>query len=137
MTNEFSGHIARRLCRIAALEQENHRYHYALPVLPRSTINTTHSPHPKTHPSWAYNRIFLCILLLFGVLMPFAASAAEARTGLVIGNGAYRSAPLANPVNDAREMAGALREFGFDVVHKQDLNRREITEAVREYTRLL
>ncbi len=30
----------------------------------------------------------------------------EARSALVIGNGAYASAPLANPVNDVEAMAG-------------------------------
>jgi hypothetical protein len=36
MTNELTGHIARRLCRRAALENENHKNHYALRVLPCS-----------------------------------------------------------------------------------------------------
>ena len=76
----------------------------------------------------------LCMLVL---VLPVVASTAETRTALVIGNGAYRTAPLANPVNDAREMAKALRGFGFEVVHKQDLDKREMTEAVREFTRLL
>jgi hypothetical protein len=52
MMYEFSGHIARRLCHIAALEHENHQNHYALPVLPCSATNSTHSLHLKTHPSW-------------------------------------------------------------------------------------
>ena len=37
-----------------------------------------------------------------------------ARVALVIGNGDYRTAPLKNPVNDARAMASALRGLGFD-----------------------
>jgi len=41
MTNEFSGHIARRLCRIAALEHEKHMNNYALRVLPCSATNPT------------------------------------------------------------------------------------------------
>ncbi|MCS7079670.1 MAG: caspase family protein [Chloracidobacterium sp.] len=43
--------------------------------------------------------------------------ASERRVALVIGNGAYRGArPLANPGNDARAMAGVLRELGFEVL---------------------
>jgi hypothetical protein len=52
MTNEFSGHIACRLCRIAALEHENHKKNYALRVLPCSATHTTYSVHPKTYTSW-------------------------------------------------------------------------------------
>ena len=33
----------------------------------------------------------------------------ERRVALVIGNAAYDSAPLRNPVNDARAMAATLR----------------------------
>jgi hypothetical protein len=55
MTNEFSGHIAHRLCRIAALEHENHKNNYDLRVLPCSATNSMHSSHPKTHPSWVKN----------------------------------------------------------------------------------
>jgi hypothetical protein len=35
-----------------------------------------------------------------------------ARVALVIGNAAYRDAPLVNPVNDAKAMAAALRDAG-------------------------
>ena len=54
MTNEFSGHIARRLYRIAALEHESHSKNYDLLVPPCSTINSTHFVHLNTHPSWIY-----------------------------------------------------------------------------------
>ena len=37
---------------------------------------------------------------------------AERRIALVIGNAAYPNAPLKNPVNDARDMASALRSLG-------------------------
>src|SRR4051812_16607055 len=39
----------------------------------------------------------------------------EARYALVIGNSAYTSGPLRNPVNDARAMAKALAGAGFHV----------------------
>ncbi len=47
MTNGFSGHIAHRLYRIAALEHENHKINYALRVLPCSAAISTRSLHLK------------------------------------------------------------------------------------------
>jgi len=38
----------------------------------------------------------------------------QSRAALVIGNGAYATAPLKNPVNDAADMAAKLRGLGFD-----------------------
>jgi hypothetical protein len=42
---------------------------------------------------------------------------------LVIGNAAYRSGPLAIPVNDARAMATRLRTLGFDLIERENLRR--------------
>ncbi len=61
------------------------------------------------------------------------AAAAERRVALVIGNNAYRDAPLTNPVNDARAMADALRAAGFDVVLRTDISHREFLSALREF----
>jgi len=62
----------------------------------------------------------------------------ERRVALVIGNGAYRSAPgLVNPVNDATDMAAALRGLGFDVVEGTNLDRRGMDDAVRAFGRKL
>jgi uncharacterized caspase-like protein len=55
------------------------------------------------------------------------------RVALVIGNSAYASAPLANPVNDARDMAQALRGFDFDVTELVNQNRREMRAAIRSF----
>lgn len=60
----------------------------------------------------------------------------ERRVALVIGNGAYRSAPeLFNPVNDATDMAAALRGLGFDVVEGTNLDRYGMDDAVRAFGR--
>jgi len=59
--------------------------------------------------------------------------AQERRTALVIGNGSYKSAPLRNPANDARDMAKALRSLGFSVTHKQNATQREIETAIRKF----
>jgi tetratricopeptide (TPR) repeat protein len=58
---------------------------------------------------------------------------AESRIALVIGNGAYEEVPLANPVNDARDMATALRQLGFDVLVGENRNRRQMEDLIREF----
>ncbi|MGD9922501.1 MAG: caspase domain-containing protein [Pseudorhodoplanes sp.] len=46
---------------------------------------------------------------------------AESRVALVIGNGAYRNAtPLANPANDAGDVATSLERLGFSVTRVTD-----------------
>ncbi|MDP2849161.1 MAG: LecA/PA-IL family lectin [Humidesulfovibrio sp.] len=54
------------------------------------------------------------------------------RTALVIGNGAYPSAPLRNPVNDARDMASVLRSLGFEVIVRENATLRQMEDAVDE-----
>jgi uncharacterized caspase-like protein len=55
------------------------------------------------------------------------------RVALVIGNNRYASAPLLNPVNDARAMAKALEAAGFQVMLRIDANQRDLLTAVREF----
>src|SRR5262244_1952874 len=55
------------------------------------------------------------------------------RVALVIGNGAYDDAPLKNPVNDATDMAHALREAGFDVVHTNNIKQNDMKRVIREF----
>ncbi len=57
----------------------------------------------------------------------------ERRLALVIGNGAYASAPLRNPVNDARAVAEHLRLCHFDVVSLENATRAQMREAVRAF----
>ena len=59
---------------------------------------------------------FICMACLIGLLNP---AGAATRTALVIGNSDYESAPLRNPVNDARDMAKALRALNFDVIERR------------------
>jgi uncharacterized caspase-like protein len=59
---------------------------------------------------------------------------AEERFALVIGNAAYRSAdPLDNPVNDARLVAQSLRQAGFSVELREDLDRTGLVAALRGF----
>ncbi len=62
---------------------------------------------------------------------------AERRLALVIGNNAYRTSPLRNPVNDARDVAQALRECGFEVTQLENLTRREMEEHIRAFGKRL
>jgi hypothetical protein len=56
------------------------------------------------------------------------------RIALVIGNGAYVSAPaLKNPPNDARDMAATLRTLGFDVVSGINANQKDMKRLIREF----
>lgn len=64
-----------------------------------------------------------------------APAGTEKRVALVIGNGRYESAPLRNPVNDANLIAASLREMGFDVVARTDVNLREMQVAIKEFSR--
>ena len=57
----------------------------------------------------------------------------EQRVALVIGNGAYPSANLRNPVNDARAMAEKLTALGFNVSLKTDITRRQMDRAIVQF----
>ena len=67
--------------------------------------------------------------------MRIAPAGTEQRVALVIGNSRYDSAPLRNPVNDANLIAATLREMGFDVIARTDVNLREMQGAIREFSR--
>jgi len=59
----------------------------------------------------------------------------ESRIALVVGNGAYQNADaLKNPVNDARAMAGVLRDAGFEVILSENATRRALTASLREFS---
>jgi hypothetical protein len=62
---------------------------------------------------------------------------ATRRVALVIGNAAYQNAPLKNPVNDARDMASALRGLGFEVILRENASLRQMEDAVDELWRRL
>lgn len=61
------------------------------------------------------------------------AQAAEARLALLIGNAAYKSSPLRNPVNDVRLMETVLKEAGFTVMKAENASMREMRRLVREF----
>ena len=55
------------------------------------------------------------------------------RIALVIGNGAYKEAPLRNPVNDAKDLAQALRSMGFKVTQLSDLRQSQMKRAIDQF----
>src|SRR5580765_8320952 len=70
----------------------------------------------------------LCMMLSAG------AANAERRVAFVVGNGAYKNvAQLPNPPVDAKAMASALRNVGFEVVEGTNLTRDKMTERLLEF----
>jgi uncharacterized caspase-like protein len=57
----------------------------------------------------------------------------ETRIALVIGDGSYPNAPLKNTVNDANDMAAALRSLGFTVSLVVDADLAAMNRAVRDF----
>ncbi len=78
-------------------------------------------------------RIFLVLFLLILINPSSVTAATEQRIALVIGNGAYSSGPLKNPVNDAADMAVALKRAGFIVTLKKNANIQEMVEAIEDF----
>ena len=75
-----------------------------------------------------------CLLILLPV---FAAQAESARVALVIGNAAYESNALKNPVNDAELISDALKQAGFRVTTVKNANRGQMEEAIKQFGREL
>ena len=73
------------------------------------------------------------LVALFALLVTITLAAAQGRTALVIGNNSYPFGPLANPINDASDMAAALRSAGFDVVLKTNADQRSTSDAIRAF----
>ena len=78
-----------------------------------------------------------CLRIIFAVCLALGLAggsvAAEPRTALVIGNADYPFGALANPVNDATDIAAALRNAGFDVSLKTNVDTDDMKRAIREF----
>ncbi|WP_028345969.1 caspase family protein [Bradyrhizobium murdochi] len=75
-------------------------------------------------------------LILSVICIVFAAGTAQAekRVAFVVGNGTYKNvAPLPNPSVDAKAMAAALRNVGFEVVEGSNLTRDKMTERLLDF----
>ena len=81
-------------------------------------------------------RVVVGIVLL--VLPTALCAQAEKRVALVIGNSAYKHTPkLANPSNDAADMAAALKKHGFKVFEGVDLDKPGFDRKVRDFATAL
>lgn len=60
----------------------------------------------------------------------------ERRIAFVVGNSNYQNAvSLKNPVNDATDIAAKLKEFGFTVILRSNLNRENFDNAISDFGR--
>src|SRR3989338_1028035 len=103
LKNEKMGHLKVKVLRIILM---------ALAVIPLQV-------HAKDDRNLAVNQV--------------NAAASEQRIALVIGNSAYRSGALRNPVNDAKDVAAKLRKQGFTVIERNNLQTRQISRTLSEF----
>src|SRR3954469_1552960 len=73
--------------------------------------------------------------VLIGLIATTANAVAdsERRIALVIGNSTYIESPLKNPANDARTMAKALRDRGFEVILRENASKKDMETAVADF----
>jgi formylglycine-generating enzyme required for sulfatase activity len=76
---------------------------------------------------------FLYMLLL----VCSSLAVARERVALVIGNAAYQSQSLTNPVNDAKAVAKVLRLLHFDVTLVTDVNQEQMETAILDFGKKL
>lgn len=70
------------------------------------------------------------LLLFLLVFLMTGPSHASRRVALVIGNNEYQESPLKNPVNDASDMAVALKSLGFSVTLVKNGDRERMEQAI-------
>ena len=81
-------------------------------------------------------RSFVVAALAVVVLAVPAVVLADGRVALVVGNSTYAHiGRLPNPDNDARDLSVSLRRLGFEVTTEFNVDRVELTEALRAFTR--
>lgn len=85
-------------------------------------------------PTWRCLSVLVMIVLSCAIPQNGRADGGS-RLALVVGNHAYAAGALKNPGNDARDMAGKLRELGFEVVHVQNAGLKELLEATQDLVR--
>jgi hypothetical protein len=59
------------------------------------------------------------------------------RYALVIGNSAYQTVPLKNPINDAEDMTATLKKMGFTVILKKNADQRTMEDTIRYFGKQL
>jgi uncharacterized caspase-like protein len=72
------------------------------------------------------------------VLAAPSVAGADKRVALVVGNSAYvYTAPLANPRNDATDVAAVLKSHGFQVIEGVDLDKAAFDRTLRDFAAAL
>ncbi|KRE13059.1 hypothetical protein ASE66_21615 [Bosea sp. Root483D1] len=85
--------------------------------------------------SW-YRCLAVATLALLAPLAPALAQGGDGqppRIALVVGNAAYRTAPLANAAADARAVADVLRQGEFDLVSIENADRPALEQALATF----
>lgn len=95
------------------------------------TDNCLAPTHTKTQ---TFCHRWRCAVLLCLSSLAFVPAAFAQRVALIIGNAAYETKPLRNPVNDAQDIAAELKRAGFIVMPHTNLNRRGLNAAIRQFT---
>jgi len=57
----------------------------------------------------------------------------NSQQALVIGNSEYEYSPLSHSINDAKDIADTLRQMGFSVTVKINLNNHSMSEAIKDF----
>lgn len=57
----------------------------------------------------------------------------DSKLALVIGNADYRVKPLRNAVSDARSVASAMREVGFNLIMRENASQASMIDAMKEF----
>ncbi len=76
-------------------------------------------------------------IIIFLALFISAACYSQQKLALVMGNADYESSPLRNPVNDANDMANTLTDLGFKVTLSTNLNRMQMEDVIRQYSKTI
>lgn len=85
----------------------------------------------QTPPLPMFHRWLFFLLIVFSSAS--FAQPKENRVALVVGNSAYKTAPLRNPTNDAQDMAVKLKGMGFTVIERSNLTVKQIGSTLREF----
>ncbi|MEZ5786003.1 MAG: caspase family protein [Xanthobacteraceae bacterium] len=81
-------------------------------------------------------RLLSICCAIWALFATLSFAGAQDRVALVIGNGNYQHATaLPNPANDARAVAAALRDIGFDITEGVDLDRAGMERRIRDFLR--
>src|SRR6185295_8410259 len=92
----------------------------------------------RLQPGWITSRVMLVAVLTAGVTgLSGQAQQRERRLAFVVGNDAYRDAPLKNAKNDALAVSAELRDVGFTVTPLYDASRDQFTDALAKFASAL